>query len=1417
MDFNTLISSTHTISIKTIQEAASKALPLKYRSAPWCYTNQGRRIYDKELELNCYLAAYAAWHKGKLEKAFQQLPDNALSGNINIVDWGCGQGIASIFLYDYLRINNIKCNIHAIKLIEPSEIALQRAESLIKRIDKHTQIEVYNKKLDDVSKEEVLFNRQYTTFHLFSNILDIEGINLKHLSEILYANSKYDNYIMCVSPFYPSGNRRIEAFLRYFEHSLLEYEWFDVNSDKSKIGYTYYIHSMLLKANNPAQIIEYNFFPPVQFRAGYRLDAISEIIKNEQIDIDDSTTYFDVLAPFDLGASISDDIHPILAVLHNIITRGLPTKASPLVEEIISQSFGLTKKVVKYGTISYISAFDDNFEQTLSARITNSWDNKNDIANQLLYTPIAISRLHKTLIEVIATGRLDIKAKEWNVLVEEKDVPFAAIAFKDFEDMFNHLTALSQDYDDLKMPVINLEIIASERYKDSPLHLGYKRSTNVSKKQLDKEYDLVIHYSSNKKEEEFEFNKFKAKNDCYFAIYQAAECAASRFVYTSERILYKPITNRNAQGTYEDITSNVEILNYFLSLLFRKESFRNGQTPILNKALQNESVIGLLPTGGGKSLTYQLAAMLQPGITIVIDPLVSLMKDQYDGLIRCGIDYCTYINSLVTNKQEREQMMERSELLFVFLSPERLCIRNFRERLKNMEDLNTYFAYGVIDEVHCVSEWGHDFRFSYLHLGRNLYQYVHPKQKEHRKEHIALIGLTATASFDVLADVERELSGNNAFPLGPDAVVRYENTNRLELQYRIIKIDANDCRDKWDVYRHKNEYVSDVLLESYEKLKELEQPENIKRIKERFIQRENITEQELIHQIENANLEIDINEDWYAEKPNRSAAIVFCPHRKGPLGVYDTNSINKGISSTLKAKFGEENISTFVGGEELTGQEQFINGETSIIVATKAFGMGIDKPNVRFTINITHSGSLEAFVQEAGRSGRDRKMSLATILYCPKTFLEQDQRTRLMVHIPVDFGVHKFFYDGNFIGMDFEKWVMHYLLTQNATSIATDGGPLVSPYKKDDSVAGFMETLMNTPIGKPLISYFSYSEEENEKGIQWINQHLQRNGLPTFSMGLNANKNSNNGTVSYTEALQKAIYRMCCVGIIDDYTQDYSNKLFRIVTVRKSDDDYFECLKKFLMRYYTEERANLEMEKAYDFNGNNAMQKCLGYITQFVYSKIATKRMRAIQDIENFCNEAITYPDSNWLEINEHLKDYIYYYFNSKYAREGYQTENGEPFSLTDDSQEGRFSSFELLFKYIRVVDDDVVGSSGSPKDNIKHLQGAVRLIRRALTDTNPMLDLLNAYCLLFLGVNDNKNLQAELQECYINGYMEFHNRTSDKKLFYNHMENFKMEMFKRNAINKSDLKKLNEWDAMSEILYHSDWASNFSARLITK
>ncbi len=1145
--------------------------------------------------------------------------------------------------------------------------------------------------------------------------------------------------------------------------------------------------------------------------------------------INEKWTHFDVYAPFDLGASITEDVHPVLAVLHNIIARGLPTKASPFVEKQIGGKYSQERNLyggIRFDAVPYSEGAKDNvdIEGQLSTYYSDSEQSEfptlcqDPIINQLTCSPLAVARIQMLLVEVLMTGRLKLNAEKWEVLVEEKDVPFAAIAFEDFKQMFDTLTSITTEYKDLKLPKINLHVITSKVYKNSPLHLNCDHNDEILTEDKDREYDLVIHYTTSQKTDDFTFNKFKAKNECYFAIYSAQEWNAERYIYTTDRINYVPFTIRNQQGIYEDQKEQVNALTYFLNLLFRKQNFRKGQLPILTRALSNKSVIGLLPTGGGKSLTYQLAAMLQPGITIVIDPLVSLMKDQYDGLINAGIDCCTYINSLVPDPSARLQKMEQSKLMFVFLSPERLCIRSFRNRLRNMETLHVYFSYGVIDEVHCVSEWGHDFRFSYLHLGRNLYKYVLPKQSTDGDTHICLFGLTATASFDVLADVQRELSGNGAFPLDGDAIVRYENTNRLELQYKILEVDGSDCVSKWDVYKKKRDMIPDILRSAREDLLELENDDNIKRIKKRFIERENITDKKYLDEIENIDLKVHISEDWYSERPNNASAIVFCPHRRGSIGVNDTFA-NTGVASTVKMNLGDENVSSFVGGDALTGQGKFIKGETSVMVATKAFGMGIDKPNVRFTINLVHSGSLEAFVQEAGRAGRDRKMALATILYCRKQFMEQNQRTRLMENVAVDYGVHKFFYDGNFIGEDFEKTIMYYLMSRN-DMIVTDEEQNEAPEIEQDNVQGFMNSLMELRVGQHLVSYISYSANDNQEGIIWINQILKRRGYPTFEFQNedrdNDNKrpwNRNVETVDYCAVIQKGIYRMTCIGIIDDYTQDYQNAQFRIVTVRKRDSDYYQYLKQYLMRYYTEERAEIEMQKAYSYNGNNAMQKCLGYLTQFVYNKIATKRKRAIQDIENFCYDAVSQPADDWLETNEHLKDYIYYYFNSKYAREGYMTENGVPYSLTDDTEEGKKSSYEILFKYLNVVDDDVVGSSGSPKDNILHLQGAVRLIRRALTDTNPALDLLNAYCLFYLGVENNDNLQHELCRSFINGYKEFKERTKDKDEFYEKMEDYKNTLREKNAIDNDDIAHINRWELQAEIEIQSDWAVNFNER----
>ena len=247
---------------------------------------------------------------------------------------------------------------------------------------------------------------------------------------------------------------------------------------------------------------------------------------------------------------------------------------------------------------------------------------------------------------------------------------------------------------------------------------------------------------------------------------------------------------------------------------------------------------------------------------------------------------------------------------------------------------------------------------------------------------------------------------------------------------------------------------------------------------------------------------------------------------------------------------------------------------------------------------------------------------------------------------------------------------------------------------------------------------------------------------------------------------------MCCIGLIDDFTQDYSTHKFRVVITRKPDGAYYDALKRFLMRYYSEGRASEIVRDVPNYKGQNEIHKCLGYLTEFIYSKIAVKRKRAIDDMRMFCIQGLD-DTKDWKEVNEDLKDFIYYYFNSKYANDDYVADTGEPFSLTIDTDRGKVSSFGIVEKYMRVIDDDVVGGSGTPIDNLKHLQGAVRLIRRALTDNNPALALLNFFCLVNLGINNNVTLENEIIEDYQQGLLAFADSAESKEEYWRFFESF--------------------------------------------
>ena len=1085
--YSDIISKYNPLTIDAVIETAKSLVPSEYQRYPWSHpeVNHGVSLLRTNDGLNCYIAAYGESHKRKILRAIEDLPIAELRESIEVVDWGCGQGLASVCFIEKMRECNLFQNIKKITLIEPSSAAINRAKLNVSLAAPEVSITTLQLGLpptlpldfDCISDIEY---KSPITIHFFSNILDIETIDLKKLAELI-TSTGHKHYVLCIGP----ANRRedrINAFCRYFQLPSSAYfssyrntEFF-TRTDYNKYTFGCYIRGFKYRVDQGEQIlIPYRFYAPKQYFAAYKSDmSIFEVTPLE--------TAFEVLAPFDIGASVYDDVNPILAVLNNIVERGLPAKASPWLENLLSDVFNAGTK-------------DDDEAQYGGIRYIPNNDMSHETAQLVKDIPLAIARIEKTILEALLTNHLSLEKENWNVLVKEADVPCAAIALHELSEMLNHLASASEDFSEMKFPKVTLSVI-NAKYTDSRLHLGANVYAESCKQLSDQIFDIVIDFSLTEKSNphEVEFSQFKAENDCYFNVRSSENINSERYIYTTDRIVYKPLTKLNQRGTHDNIEENVTHLRYFIQLLFRKEDFREGQLPIISRALQLKSVIGLLPTGGGKSLTYQIAAMLQPGVTIIIDPLMSLMKDQYDGLMKNGIDYCTFINSAVQNKSERENMMKDSKVLFVFLSPERLGIFKFRESLRAMADNHVYFSYGIIDEVHCVSEWGHDFRFTYLHLGRNLYHYVLPKQTEDdTRNHVTLVGLTATASFDVLADVERELSGNNAFPLDPEATVRYENTNRLELQYRIVKVDDDAAHDKWDVYSAKNmtcpQIVRDVF---YSSLQELLKPESIEQIKRRFIERENIEPtSEFAQSILKRDIYVDVNREWYSNPSDASSAIIFCPHRRGTLGVHNGSRI--GIAGQIKDSLNIQHVSEFVGGDDPSAQDDFIQNRTNIMVATKAFGMGIDKPHVRFTLNVNHSGSLEAFVQEAGRAGRDRKMALAVVLYSDRVFNEQDDFTRIIEPVKVDFGVHKFFYDGNFLGENTEWMVMDYLMNHQMT--VTEDIDEVS--RQNKTVTGFINKLNQASEGEAIVSYISYRYPSRDS--ETLDGYLRQSQLRTIT------------------------------------------------------------------------------------------------------------------------------------------------------------------------------------------------------------------------------------------------------------------------------------------------------------------------------
>lgn len=372
--------------------------------------------------------------------------------------------------------------------------------------------------------------------------------------------------------------------------------------------------------------------------------------------------------------------------------------------------------------------------------------------------------------------------------------------------------------------------------------------------------------------------------------------------------------------------------------LFGYPELRPGQLEALLQVLRGEDSVVLLPTGSGKSLIYQLAALLRPGLCLVVDPIRSLIDDQERRLISLGIDRVAAIHAeRVSNEGARaaiQATIASGDAIFAFITPERLLNRTFREAMSQAASTNT-INLAVIDEAHCVSEWGHSFRTAFLRLGGNLRRFG----RDRFDVPPPLLALTGTASPAVLADTLRELEIDGS---RPGALQRPDSFDRPNLRYAFLSGPVG--------------HQSGLLREA---------------IDERIPSAANLSPEEVL----------------------QSSGIVFVPHVNGSKGLIASRRL-------LKEALGmtESTVVGMYGGkvpsvqrtpimsnadwekEKRKTASDFVEGRLPLLVATKAFGMGIDKPDIRFTVHLGYPSSIEAFAQEAGRAGRDGMRSACVIV-----------------------------------------------------------------------------------------------------------------------------------------------------------------------------------------------------------------------------------------------------------------------------------------------------------------------------------------------------------------------------------------------------------------------------------------------------
>lgn len=575
-------------------------------------------------------------------------------------------------------------------------------------------------------------------------------------------------------------------------------------------------------------------------------------------------------------------------------------------------------------------------------------------------------------------------------------------------------------------------------------------------------------------------------------------------------------------------------LEYFLQYLFRKPHFWEGQYDGITRALQGKDALLLLPTGAGKSLVYQFASLLLPGRTVVIDPIISLMEDQIDNLAMIGIDRFIAITSQIVDTQDRFraiQLFGQGEYLFAYIAPERFQTIEFRESLRTLT-VHTPIALIVVDEAHCVSEWGHDFRSAYLNIGRTSRAYC-----ESNGYVPPLLALTGTASRAVLKDVQRELQIEDF-----DAIITPKSFDRSELSFQVIYSTSQE-----KIARLKG-YLGQMLPSLF-----------------------NITTSTL----------------YQTRGKETYSGLIFCPHVGGEFGIVSvSNEIRKDLDISTAIYSGKEpkhwNSDLYRFHKQRVTKE-FKRNKIPLLVCTKAFGMGIDKPNIRYTIHFGIPPSIESFYQEAGRAGRDRKTAYCCIIVSN----DDPERTKKLL-------------DPNTKIEEIDEIIKNI------------------PWEEKDDITRVL--YFHTNAFRGIIK----ERQDVEEVLRHIGD-VSKKGVKILSIPDRIKQNTDEHRQG-REITEKALHRLLLIGVVSDYTIDYSREEFTVKLSGANKEEILETYGKYVASYLYS-RRQMEIEKAsrlFSLPYTEFIIEMVDLLLHFIYDVIERGRRRAFYEMLLACADSPT-------------------------------------------------------------------------------------------------------------------------------------------------------------------------------------------------